>query len=267
MCLHFSVANLFNSDKIDPMPQKYPNPWILVPGLAAAMLTRRQRSFRQAALSAVRLLQPPLEVRGQEAIPTAGPFLLTINHYGRPGFMAWWLTFALSASLPVDVHWIMTGAWIFPGKWYEALVDKLTTWLFRQIAQVYGFTNMAPVVPYTNEVEGRARSVRRVLEYARRAPAPVIGLAPEGRDHPGAVLGQPPPGLGRFVARLAPLCQVILPAGIFEIDDNLCLQFGPPYRLEVPGSLSGEALDLHVSKVVMCAIAHQLPIPLRGEFG
>lgn len=249
------------------MLPKYPTPWMLVPGLAAAMLLRRQRSFRRDARSAVGLLKPPLEVRGQEAIPAAGPFLLTINHFYCPGFMAWWLTFAPSASLPVEVHWIMTGAWIFPGKWYEALVGKLSAWIFPQIARVYGFSNMTPIAPYSNEVEGRARSVRRILAYARRAPAPVIGLAPEGTDHPGGVLGPPPPGLGRFIALLAPLCQVILPAGIFEVDGQFCLQFGAPYRLEVPKSLSGEALDAHVSSVVMDAIARQLPIPLRGEFG
>jgi hypothetical protein len=248
------------------MSPVYPTPWKLVPGLAAAMLFRRRRSFRQDARTALNLLQPPLEVRGSEHIPASGPFLLTINHYGRPGFMAWWLVFALSANLPVEVHWIMTGAWIFPGKWYEALVGKLTTWLFRQIAHVYGFTNMTPIAPYSNEVEGRARAVRRTLEYARRTPQPVLGLAPEGRNHPDAVLGPLPPGVGRFVARLAPACQGILPAGIFETDDHLCVQFAAPYCLDVPAGLSGDALDAHVGQVVMRAIAAQLPDHLRGEY-
>ena len=248
------------------MPPVYPTPWKLVPGLAAAMLFRRQRSFRQDACTAISLLRPPLEVRGSEHIPASGPFLLTINHYGRPGFMAWWLVFALSANLPVAVHWIMTGAWIFPGKWYEALVGRLTTWLFRQIAGVYGFTNMTPIAPYSNEVEGRARAVRRALAYARSTPQPVIGLAPEGRNHPDAVLGPLPPGVGRFVARLAPLCQLILPAGIYELDDRPCLQFGAPYRLELPGGLSSDALDAQAGRVVMRAIAAQLPPHLRGEY-
>ncbi len=216
--------------------------------------------------TAVSLLQPPLAVRGTQHIPASGPFLLTINHYGRPGFMAWWLTFALSANLPVEVHWIMTGAWIFPGKWYEVLVGKLTTWLFRQIAGVYGFTNMTPIAPYSDEVEGRARAVRHALEYARRTSQPVIGLAPEGRNHPGALLGPLPLGVGRFVARLAPLCQIILPAGIFEAGDHLCVQFGAPYRLETPAGLSGDTLDVHVGQAMMRAIAAQLPNHLQGEY-
>jgi 1-acyl-sn-glycerol-3-phosphate acyltransferase len=248
------------------MPSSYPIPWKLLPGLAAAMLFRRQRSFRQDARLALSLLQPALEVRGQEHIPSSGPFLLTINHYGRPGFMAWWLVFSFSATLPVDVHWIMTGAWIFPGKWYEALVGRLTAWLFRQIARVYDFTNMTPIAPFSDEVEGRARSVRRALEHVRRTPQPVIGLAPEGRNHPGAVLGPLPPGVGRFIARLAPHCQVILPAGIYEAGDHLCVQFGSPYCLEVPGDSSGDALDAHIGQAVMRAIAAQLPESLRGEY-
>jgi 1-acyl-sn-glycerol-3-phosphate acyltransferase len=248
------------------MPPIYPKPWQLLPGLAAAMLFRRRRSFQKDARTAVGLLQPPLEVCGREHIPASGPFLLTINHYGRPGFMAWWLVFSFSATLPVEVHWIMTGAWIFPGKWYEALVDRLTTWLFRQIARVYDFTNMVPIAPFSNEVEGRARSVRHALEHAHRTPQPVIGLAPEGRNHPGAVLGPLPPGVGRFIAKLAPHCQVILPAGIFELDDRPCLQFGAPYRLDVPVGLSGAALDTHVGQLVMRAIAAQLPESLRGDY-
>jgi 1-acyl-sn-glycerol-3-phosphate acyltransferase len=248
------------------MPPAYPTPWKLVPALAVAMLFNRRRSFRKDACTALSLLKPPIELRGQEHILPSGPFLLTINHYGRPGFMAWWLTFALSASLPVEVHWIITGAWIFPGKWYEFLVGRLTTRLFRQIAQVYGFTNMTPIAPYSNEVEGRARAVRRALEHARRAPQPVIGLAPEGRNHPGAVLGPLPTGVGRFIARLAPHCQVLLPVGVFELDNHLCVQFGAPYRLELPNGLSGDSLDAHVGQVVMCAIAAQLPEHLRGEY-
>lgn len=247
------------------MPPAYPTPWKLLPGLAAAMLFRRRRSFQKDSRTAINLLLPPLEVFGTQHIPASGPFLLTINHYGRPGFMAWWLTFSASAALPMEVHWVMTGAWIFPGKWYEALVGKLTAWLFRQIARVYDFTNMAPVPPYSNEVEGRARAVRRVLQVARQTPQPVIGLAPEGQNHPGAVLGPLPSGAGRFIARLAPLCQVILPAGIYEAEDHLCIHFGAPYQLEIPTGLSGDALDAHVGPIVMKAIAALLPEHLRGE--
>ena len=248
------------------MPQTYPRPWSLVPGLVGAMIARRQRSFHRDAQAAVHLLKPPLEIRGREHIPASGPFLLTINHYGRLGFPSWWLTMAPSSALPVEVHWIMTGAWIFLDRWYTGLVRDFTRWLFRQVAGVYGFYNMTPIAPYSNDVEERARSVRRVLEYAHRTTQPVIGLAPEGRNHPDAVLGPLPPSAGRFIARLANACQVILPAGIFEEDGRLCVHFGAPYLLETPAGLSGDALDEHVGQVVMRAIAHLLPANLRGEY-
>jgi 1-acyl-sn-glycerol-3-phosphate acyltransferase len=239
----------------------------MLPGLTAAVLIRKQRSFRGDALTAVGMLEHPLEIQGLENVPASGPYLLTINHYNRPGFGgSWWLTFALSAALPVEVYWVMTGAWIFPGKFYEAPMRILSTWLFRRIAAVYGFTNMTPIEPYSSDVQGRARAVRRVLEYARSSPNAVIGLAPEGQDMPVGVLGMPPPGLGRFVALLAPLCQVILPAGVYEDGERLCVRFGEPYRLEISTGLTNDQLDAVASQVVMRAIAKLLPERLRGTY-
>ena len=262
-----SVYSAVNSFPVSVrMPDSYPIPWNILPGLAVAAFGRRQRSFRKDSQSATSLLKPPLVIRGLENVPATGPYLLTTNHYGRPGFGAWWLIMALSAALPVEVHWIMTGAWIFPGKIYEAPMRSFSSWLFPRLAGVYGFTNMTPIAPYSTDVAGRAQGVRRTLDYARSTPNPVIGLAPEGKNHPGGVLGAPPPGLGRFVAKLAPLCQVILPAGVFEAGDNLCVQFGEPYRLETPSGLSAEQIEAQVSSTVMHAIARQLPPALRGKF-
>ena len=76
----------------------------------------------------------------------------------------------------------------------------------------------------------------------------------------------PPPGLGRFVAMLAPLCQVILPAGIYEDGERLCVRFGQPYRLEIPAGLTNDQIDEHASLVVMRAIAKLLPERLRGMY-
>lgn len=244
----------------------YPIPWKILPGLALAVLTNRRRSFRSDSIAALSILRHTPEVRGQANIPARGPFLLVSNHFSRPGFNAWWLTFALSAALPAEVYWIMTGAWIFPGMIYEAPMRILSTWLFPHIARVYGFTTMTPIEPYSSDVRGRARSVRRILEYTRSTPSPLIGLAPEGIDHPGGVLGPTPPGSGRFIAHLAPICQVILPVGVFEEQERLCAQFGIPYRLEIPAGLPPDQLDAHISRVVMHTIASLLPAHLRGEY-
>jgi hypothetical protein len=235
--------------------------------MAVSVFTGRRRSFHRDACVAVRRLQPPPEFRGLEVIPPGGPYLVTTNHYNAPGFGSWWITLTINSVLPDDVRWIMTGAWTFPGKIYDTPMRLLTTWLFQRIALVYGFTNMPPVPPYSNDTEGRARAIRSLLTYARRTPNPVIGLAPEGADHPNGVLGPPPAGLGRFITLLAPTCEVILPVGIFEEGGHLCAQFGAPYRLEVPARLSPEQVDQRVSQVVMGAIARQLPAALRGSYG
>jgi hypothetical protein len=249
------------------MSSAYPIPWKILPGLAVSVFTGQRRSFRRDAVIAVSRLQPPPEFRSLEAIPANGPYLLTTNHYTAPGFGSWWITLTINSVLPYEVYWIMTGAWAFPGKFYDAPMRALTTWLFRRIALVYGFTNMPPVPPYSNDTEGRARAIRSILTYARRTPSLVIGIAPEGADHPNGMLGPPPAGLGRFIAHLAPYCQLILPAGVFEQAGHLCVQFGVPYQLEIPKGLSPEQVDAHVSQTVMCAIARQLPVPLRGVYG
>ena len=245
----------------------YPIPWKQVPAVAVSVFTGCPRSFHRDASLAISTLQTTPEFRGLENIPHSGPYLITTNHYTAPGFGAWWITLAISSMTPNEVHWIMTGAWLFPGKFYETPVRILTTWLFQRIALIYGFTNMPPIPPYSNDTEGRARAVRGILSFARHTPNPVIGIAPEGTDHPNGVLGMPPAGLGRFIARLAPYCQAILPVGVFEEASRLCVQFGATYPLEIPNGLSPEQVDTHVSQAVMLVIASQLPAHLRGTFG
>jgi hypothetical protein len=77
---------------------------------------------------------------------------LTINHYARPGFHAWWLALALSAVVPTDVHWIMTAAWTYSDGFRARTVTPLSRWLFGRIAQVYGFTSMPPMPPDPKDV-------------------------------------------------------------------------------------------------------------------
>lgn len=212
------------------------------------------------------MLQPAPKYFGVENIPQTGPYLITTNHFSSPGFASWWLTLGINAVVPVDVHWIMTGAMIYPGKWFEAPMRIVTSWAFRRVAEVYGFTNMPPIPPYSEDVEGRASAIRSLLDYAHNASTPVIGMAPEGTDYRGGILGPTPAGLGRFIAHLAPLCGIILPVGVFEDEKRLCVKFGQPYTLQVAHDLPRKQVDAYVSKVVMQAIAKQLPLDLRGEY-
>jgi hypothetical protein len=139
-------------------------------------------------------------------------------------------------------------------------------WALQRLARVYGFTAMPPMPPDPADVAARAAAVRRVLAYARRAPRPVIGLAPEGRDYPGGVLGAPPPGAGRFILQLAAHGLEIAPVGVYEADGGLVVSFGPRFRLGAGEGLAAEARDLAASRPVMRAIAAQLPVYLRGDY-
>jgi hypothetical protein len=89
------------------------------PGLFATVardiLLLRHRSFREDAKTCNERLNPPLQVLGKENIPQHGPCIVTMNHYHRAGFGAQWLALAIAASVPADMHWVMTGEFTYPG--------------------------------------------------------------------------------------------------------------------------------------------------------
>ena len=235
--------------------------------LVPALLFGRQRLFRRDARLCLEQLEPPLRVIGAENIPTSGPCLITFNHYYRPGFNAWWMALALAATLPVDIHFVMTCELTFPGKWYAPLGMAGSRWLLKRFSRIYGFTTMPPMPPREKDVAARARSVRETLGFARRHPRAVLGLAPEGGDQPGGVLCWPASGAGRFILHLADQGFPILPVGACEENGEFCLSFGRKYPLHVPGNLGPGGNDPAAARVVMSAIAAQLPPRLRGEFG
>jgi hypothetical protein len=264
---------------IEPMDYpSYSYPGRLAPGLIANVLLGGQRSFRRDAQACIeqarrwvgaRRCRAPtwLHVLGQEHIPQHGPCLVTFNHYYRAGFNAWWMSLALAATIPVEVHFVMTGELTFPGKWYAPLGRAGSRWLLKRFAQIYGFTTMPPMPPRPKDVEARARSVRQVLAFARSHPQAIIGLAPEGGDQPGGLLNMPPAGAGRFILLLAEQGFPILPVGCFEEAGALCLHFGEAYHLKIKDGLTSKEKDLAVAKVVMGRIAPLLPERLRREFG
>jgi len=197
--------------------------------------------------------------------------LLTLNHYARSGFRAWWLALAISAVVPAEIHWITTAAWTYADPLRARLVTPVTRWALQHIAETYAFTPMPPMPPDPAESAARASAVRRALTYVRNSAHPLVGLAPEGMDARVsglATLQAPPPGAGRFILLLADLGLAITPVGAYEANGKLCLSFGPPYRLELPGhaSLSARQRDRLAGRIVMQHIAAQLPPALRGEF-
>jgi 1-acyl-sn-glycerol-3-phosphate acyltransferase len=248
----------------------YPEyPKVLTPlawQIVAAALVGKPRSFKGDAARLVEQVRPPVEYRGLEHAPLGGAALLVSNHYFRPGFDAWWVPFAISAAAAEEVHWIITAERTYPGQQRGLVMRPIERLFLACVAQVYGFFRMPPMPPDPRQVEQRALAVRQVVEYVRRTPGARMGLAPEGRDLPGGVLGWPPPGGGRFMLALARLGLSLAPAGVFEEGGRLVVQFGPAFPLTVPPGLRGAALDCSAARQVMQRIAALLPAELRGEF-
>ncbi len=223
---------------------------------------RRPRSFRRDAGLLIDRLTPPLRVDG--AIPDVerGSWLVVVNHYARPGFRAWWITMAVSATLPREVCWVTTSTLTFRDPLRAATITPSSRWFLRHVARLYGFVPMPPMPPRDVEVDARAEAVRCTLRRASE-PDALLGLAPEGGDMPGGVLARPPSGSGRFLFHLARRGLRFLPVGAFEDQGRLCLHFGPP--LDLPHSLP-EPIDDSASRLVMSAIAACLPDRLRGAY-
>ena len=246
---------------------RFSYPARLAPGLIANLFFGGKRSFRRDGLACIGRLKPSLRLLGGENIPQGGACLITFNHYYRPGFSAWWMALGIASLVPVEMHWVMTGELTFPGEWYSPVGMAGSRWLLKRFAGIYGFTTMPPMPPRPMDVERRARSVRRVLEFAKTHPQAILGLAPEGGDQPGGMVTMPPPGVGRFILLLAERGFPILPVGCFEEAGEFCLRFGESYRLQVPHGPGPDEKDRHAAQTVMSAIAAQLPARLRGEFG
>ena len=240
------------------------------PGLFAALardvLLLRRRSFRKDAKACIEKLDPPLQVLGKANVPQHGPCVVTMNHYHRAGFGAQWIALAIAASVPADMHWLMTAEFTYPGKWYEPFRPIGSRLLLKRIAGVYGFTTMPPMPPRPRDIEARAASVRAVLEYVRHAKDPVLGLAPEGHDPPHGVLTRPASGLGRFGLLLSRTGLKFIPVGAYEADGFFHLHFGKLYELNIGRELSADEKDEQAAQIIMKKIAQLLPLQLPPQF-
>jgi 1-acyl-sn-glycerol-3-phosphate acyltransferase len=248
------------------MYPSYPLPLRLGLGVLWSVARKGRRSFQQDAITALSLCRFPIQVMGGENIPTCGPAVVVTNHYSRPGFGAWWIALTISAQVPAEMHWGMTAAWTFDGSLTSGVLAEISRKLFPRIAEIYNFTSMPPMPPRPFEQAARAQSVRRMLAVAKSQPPPIFGMAPEGQDTPDGALMRSHPGVGRFLYHLARLGYPFYPVGVHEETNSLCLSFGLPFRLELPGGLMVEEIDDCASQMVMQAIARQLPEGLRGEF-
>ena len=251
---------------------RYP-PWTTL-AIALGVLAGRPRSLARdsrrlaSGISSLRVEGNPqaLFADGSRAASARG-LLFTFNHYSRPGFKVWWIPIAMASVLPCEMHWVMATAWTYPDWLRSHTLTPLSTWLFRRLARVYGFTPMPPMPPRPWEVAARANAVREVLRWTRAQVRPVIGLAPEGMDPPPGKMLMPPAGVGRFIDKLARLGLAIVPVGAYEEGGALCLNFGASYDLDAGAREERHARDRDVARTVMQHIAECLPPRLRSLGG
>jgi hypothetical protein len=187
--------------------------------------------------------------------------LITVNHYTAPDFQAWWFVIPISAVIPADIHWVVTSGWTKP-----AWLKGITHWLFPRAAHLVNFTSMPAMPPDPAEAVQRAIAVRGVLKYASQTPRALIGMAPEGGDQPGGILGNLPPGVGRFMHLISQSCPNILPVGVWKEQGCIHMKFGSPYHLDVPVGISAHARDALVGDIVMHHIAMLVPERMRGSY-
>ena len=246
------------------MPEMPPFPWQVALSTTWAVLSNGRRSLRRDALRCTRRVQ--IRVQAGEHIPQAGPGVVLVNHYYRPGFSAAWIALCVSAAVPQELVWVMSAAWTEADTVASKIKAALSVPLYPRLARVYGLISMPPMPPRPHEIRDRALAVRKILAVAQQKPGFLLAIAPEGRDSPGGVLGQPPPGVGRLLAKLAKSGVGFFPVGVFEQADQVVLNFGHVFRLTTAEGLSSQEIDRQTADTAMRAIAALLPPELRGDY-
>ena len=241
----------------------YVTPKRLLAAVASSVVTLRPRSFAADSAEAMGTLKPSAIYECTEYIPRQSGFLVVNNHYNAPGYISWWNSFALAdaiarhraRSADSEVRWIITAAWRGTDDgWRSRALEAGTKWAFRRVAALYHFITMPPMPPRPDEVAGRAKSVLQAVRLGRQAAnaGGIVGLTPEGQDHPGG-LGPTPPGAGEFIALLVEAGLPILPAGISQSGSQLIARFGPVFTPKIPQRRDNR--DEIVAGEVMAAIA------------
>lgn len=245
---------------------EYSYPRGLLASVALDVVLLRCRNFRRDAIACIENLRPPLRVLGREHVPARGPCVVTVNHFHRAGFGAQWIALAIAATVPADMHWVMTREFTYAGKWYASISTLGSRLLLGRLARIYGFSTMPPMPPRPKDVQARAASVRKVLEFVRHTQNPILGLAPEGHDPPSGVLTRPASGVGRFGLLLSRAGLKFIPVGAYEAEGVFTIRFGEAYELCVAADLSADEKDARAAHSMMTNIAKLLPMSLRGEF-
>ena len=249
------------------MPAEYHLPPKFIFTVLSAITINARRSFRSDAGLALTGNHPFIKVFGKENIPTKGPCLILMNHYSHEGYIPMWSAFSITSLLPMESRWMMTYAWTSPNVTWDWFKRRLTRIVFTAICRVYGFIPMPPMPPDPREVTERTIAIRTLMALVRQRLPIALGMAPEGRDYPGALLGWPPSGMGRLLGQISPFFECIIPVGVYEENDQQVIHFGQKFNINVKTYSTKEEEDKEISLNVMRLIAKLLPEKLRGKFG
>ncbi len=246
---------------------RLPRRWIM--DMGRALLFKTPRSIIDDSALAVHALPRPPVITGVEHIPVEGSFVLVANHYQRLDLWIGWsgalLIDTIARKRNIAMHFITTdrariGRFTVPG----------TRWIIERVAAVWNLILVTPPAIAHEHVERQRYALLRILRLLKRSngQAICIALMPEGDEGGTSGLIEALPGTGRALHALSKLGLPVVPAGVWEEDEQLHACFGPSFSLApMSSAVSSEALDKWARNTVMCHIAALLPIELRGKFG
>jgi hypothetical protein len=210
-------------------PVSYPIPWRLIFDLWPHMLRRTATSVDSFSAAIVARIHPPPLITGTENLPLSPRFVLSANHYQRPGLWIMHPASVLTQAIrqhygPGDppVRWMVTANWP---------PIKLGPFRFRSPGDILLPRVADALACYPVSFAGAnpaytARSLRRILRAAPHLDRP-LGIFPEGVAGSAGKLTDPIPGVDRLLAHLAKHGLPVQPAAISEGHGRLIVHFGP----------------------------------------
>lgn len=239
-------------------------PFGITAGIIYSLLTKQARNLHADAVKIIRAQGSKIRIIG-EALPEA-PFLITVNHFSRPGFSILWVIMGIHAKLDEPTHWMMSNVWTFPGRTFRVLYEGVTAWIFKRIAHTYDFISTPALPPLPENSMRAALAIRSLVRKYRSEPHMTLGLSPEGRDFPDGKLGTPSRGTGLMINELLKIHPRILPVGFYFKDGQYTVHFGSAYNLKPMDEGDRELIDKSITRLIMQPIADLLPFEIRGDF-
>ena len=247
-------------------PPGYWVPVSMILAIAVSVIFGRRRSFTRDAVVVLRANRDrPRRIDGIEHIPADGPFIVVMNHYSRRGLRPFHCGMAVAEAVASvrpgqpEIHWAFTSEYVDLRIGPVPIPVRFLRWLFGRVARIYGFVTIAR---REELVMGRATALRQLARLVASDP---VGLTPEGLESNG-ILIRPQPGAGLFLASIEGHRAPLLPVGLFEDGETLCVRFGEPFRIDVPKHAPRAEQDGLASEQVMLAIGRLLPPSYWGAY-